>query len=101
MQQLTGLDASFLNMETPTMSGHVASMIVFERGGATEGSFEAISDVIRQRLSDEAGHVFGARLGEYESGVSNCSMAPARMIASRSPRAKASAWSWVTKTAVK
>jgi diacylglycerol O-acyltransferase / wax synthase len=55
MEQLSGLDASFLNMETPTMSGHVASMIVFERGDATEGSFEAISDLIRQRL-----HLFPA-----------------------------------------
>ena len=35
------------------------------------------------------------------SGVSYCSMRPWRMIASRSPRASASDWSWVTNTAVK
>ena len=35
------------------------------------------------------------------SGVSYCSMRPLRMMASRSPRASASDWSWVTNTAVK
>ncbi|WP_344587048.1 hypothetical protein [Actinomadura vinacea] len=34
-------------------------------------------------------------------GVSNWSIVPPRMMASRSPSASASDWSWVTKTAVK
>lgn len=35
MQQLTGLDASFLNMETPTTYGHVASLVLIDAATAT------------------------------------------------------------------
>ena len=30
MQQLTGLDTSFLNMETPTTYGHVSGLALFD-----------------------------------------------------------------------
>ena len=30
MKQLTGLDSSFLRMETPTTYGHVASLAIFD-----------------------------------------------------------------------
>ena len=32
MQQLSGVDAGFLNMETPTQFGHVCSINVFDGG---------------------------------------------------------------------
>ena len=31
MKQLTGLDAAFLYMETPTTFGHVTGLMIFER----------------------------------------------------------------------
>lgn len=31
MKQLTGLDASFLNMETPNTFGHVTGLMLFDR----------------------------------------------------------------------
>ena len=31
MKQLTGLDAAFLYMETPTTFGHVTGLLIFDR----------------------------------------------------------------------
>ena len=41
MRQLTGLDTSFLNMETGTQFGHVASMTIFDASGLGDGEFFA------------------------------------------------------------
>ncbi len=51
MQQLTGIDASFLNLETSTTYGHVASMTVFDRKGLPPGEpYEIIRDTIAERI---------------------------------------------------
>ena len=41
MRQLTGLDTSFLNMETGTQFGHVASITIFDAAGLKDGEFFA------------------------------------------------------------
>jgi diacylglycerol O-acyltransferase len=38
MQQLSGLDTSFLNMETPTTYGHVSGLAVFDPSTASRPS---------------------------------------------------------------
>ena len=51
MQQLTGLDTSFLNMETPTTYGHVSGLAVFDPSTAsTPATFEDVKDLIQQRI---------------------------------------------------
>jgi WS/DGAT/MGAT family acyltransferase len=51
MQRLSGLDASFLYFETPTMHMHVCATIVFDPSTMPGGySFEKIKDHIRSRL---------------------------------------------------
>jgi diacylglycerol O-acyltransferase / wax synthase len=51
MQRLTGLDATFLYMETPSAPMHVASLLVLDTSESDgEWSFEAIRDVYGQRL---------------------------------------------------
>jgi diacylglycerol O-acyltransferase len=51
VQQLTGIDASFLNLETSTTYGHVASMTVFDRRHLPPGEpFEIIRRTISERL---------------------------------------------------
>jgi diacylglycerol O-acyltransferase / wax synthase len=52
MLQLSGLDTSFLSMETPSQYGHVASLAVFELDGwAHAGTFfETIVKVVEQRI---------------------------------------------------
>ncbi len=49
MQQLTGVDASFLYMESPTTFGHVSSLIVYEpnEGGA---DFDSVKEMFAARL---------------------------------------------------
>jgi WS/DGAT/MGAT family acyltransferase len=41
VQQLSGLDSSFLNMETSTTYGHVASMLVLDPSGSGSGDLHA------------------------------------------------------------
>lgn len=51
MQQLSGLDASFLAMETPTTTAHVASLVVFDPASAPEPySFERTRQLVAARL---------------------------------------------------
>src|SRR5690606_18973295 len=51
MQRLTGLDAGFLSMETPTSPMHVASLAVFDPSEVEGGwSIEQVKDVYGQRL---------------------------------------------------
>ncbi len=51
MRQLNGLDASFLNMETPTTYGHVASLNVYYPADAPGGAgLEATKQTILERI---------------------------------------------------
>ena len=53
MEQLSGVDASFLNMETNSVFGHVCSLYVFDPAGAPGGAgFDAMRSVILERLDD-------------------------------------------------
>jgi diacylglycerol O-acyltransferase / wax synthase len=44
LKQLSGLDAAFLYMETPTTYGHVTGLMTFERPGADFDPFRAVYD---------------------------------------------------------
>jgi WS/DGAT/MGAT family acyltransferase len=51
MQRLTGMDASFLYMETPTHHMHVCGVLILDPSTMPGGwSFDRIKDLIRQRL---------------------------------------------------
>jgi diacylglycerol O-acyltransferase / wax synthase len=50
MQQLTGVDATFLYMESPTTFGHVSSLILFDPKDTDGGSYEATKQLFRERL---------------------------------------------------
>jgi diacylglycerol O-acyltransferase / wax synthase len=54
VERLSGLDASFLAMETPTMKLHVSAVMIFEPSGPTvDGpamSFERVRQVVEERL---------------------------------------------------
>ncbi|HUJ05074.1 MAG TPA: wax ester/triacylglycerol synthase family O-acyltransferase [Streptosporangiaceae bacterium] len=51
MQQLTGLDAAFLALETPTSTGHVGGVCVLDPAEAPEPlTLARLTDVLEQRL---------------------------------------------------
>ncbi|MBW2280934.1 MAG: wax ester/triacylglycerol synthase family O-acyltransferase [Deltaproteobacteria bacterium] len=51
MQQLSGLDTSFLNMETPTTYGHVSGLTIYDPSTASEPvTFERLKDLIEERM---------------------------------------------------
>jgi diacylglycerol O-acyltransferase len=50
MQQLTGVDATFLYMETPTTCGHVSSLTIFDPMGTDASSIEKVKELYRERL---------------------------------------------------
>ena len=51
MQRLTGLDATFLYMETPNNHMHVASTAIFDPSTVPQGySFEAVKELVENRL---------------------------------------------------
>jgi WS/DGAT/MGAT family acyltransferase len=51
MRQLTGVDVSFLNMETPTTFGHVSSLNIYDPAGAPGGAgLEATKQLIAERI---------------------------------------------------
>ena len=51
MKQLTGIDASFLYMETPDSFGHVNSVVIYERPDDPDFEpFEAYRSGIEKRL---------------------------------------------------
>jgi diacylglycerol O-acyltransferase / wax synthase len=50
MQQLTGVDASFLYMESPTTFGHVSSLILFDPGETEGATYEATRALFAERL---------------------------------------------------
>ena len=55
MRQLSGIDASFLNMETASAFGHVASLNIYDPSGAPGGAgLEATKQVILERIDQLA-----------------------------------------------
>ncbi len=51
MERLSGLDASFLHMETPTMHTHVVGVLVLDTSDMPDGySFERVRDLIERRM---------------------------------------------------
>ena len=51
MRQLSGMDATFLNMETPSTFGHVSSLNLFDVSAVGgDGFFEATRGLVEQRL---------------------------------------------------
>jgi WS/DGAT/MGAT family acyltransferase len=50
MKQLSGLDSSFLNMETSTTFGHVASLIVIDAGDSDVDPYRALYETFEERL---------------------------------------------------
>lgn len=68
MQQLTGVDASFLNIETPTTYGHVSSLTIFDPGDVPGGAgYEAAKRTIAERLDRMP--LFTRRLVEVPLGL--------------------------------
>ena len=51
MEQLSGLDATFLNMETPTQRGHVGGVVIVDPSTAPEGwGYQTIKDLVAERI---------------------------------------------------
>src|SRR5688500_9269788 len=50
MQRLTGLDATFLYLETPTSHMHVAGCAVFDPTGVEDYSFDKVKELVASRL---------------------------------------------------
>jgi WS/DGAT/MGAT family acyltransferase len=68
MRQLSGIDVSFLNMETSTTFGHVSSLNIFDPTGAPGGAgLEAIKQTILERIDELA--PFRRRLVEVPLGL--------------------------------
>jgi len=68
MRQLSGIDASFLNMETASTYGHVSSLNFYDPTGAPGGGgLEATKDLILERIDQLA--PFRRRLVEVPLGL--------------------------------
>src|SRR3954447_10813291 len=68
MQRLTGLDATFLYMETPSSPMHVASLLVLDPSTAPNGfSFEQVKELYTERL--DLAPPFRRRLVEVPFGL--------------------------------
>ena len=68
MRQLSGVDVSFLNMETPTVFGHVSSLNLYDPTGAPGGGgLEATKQLILERIDELA--PFRRRLVEVPLGL--------------------------------
>lgn len=50
MEQLSGMDAAFLALETPSTPMHVLGTVVLDPGDAAEYSFERLREVLLERL---------------------------------------------------
>ena len=50
MQQLTGVDATFLYMETSATFGHVSSLIIYDAKGGDGASYERTKEIFAERL---------------------------------------------------
>lgn len=68
MEQLSGLDASFLNLETATVFGHVCSLNIYDPTDAPGGAgYDAMRQAILERLDQMP--VFRRRLVEVPLGL--------------------------------
>ena len=68
MRQLSGIDVSFLNMETPTTFGHVSSLNLYDPSHAPGGAgVEATKQIILERMDQLA--PFRRRLVEVPLGL--------------------------------
>jgi WS/DGAT/MGAT family acyltransferase len=68
MRQLNGIDVSFLNMETPSVFGHVSSLNIFDPAGVPGGAgLEATKQIILERIERLA--PFRRRLVEVPLGL--------------------------------
>jgi diacylglycerol O-acyltransferase / wax synthase len=68
MRQLSGIDVSFLNMETPSTFGHVSSLNIYDPSGAPGGAgLEATKQIILERIDQLA--PFRRRLVEVPLGL--------------------------------
>ena len=68
MEQLSGVDASFLNMETNSVFGHVCSLYTFDATGAPGGAgYDAVRAAILERLDQLP--VFRRRLVNVPLGL--------------------------------
>ena len=68
MKQLSGIDASFLNMETSTVFGHVSSLNLYDPSGAPGGAgLEATKQLILERIDELT--PFRRRLVEVPLGL--------------------------------
>ncbi|MEO6126340.1 MAG: wax ester/triacylglycerol synthase family O-acyltransferase [Ilumatobacteraceae bacterium] len=68
MRQLSGIDVSFLNMETPSTFGHVSSLNIYDPSGAAGGAgLEATKQIILERMDLLA--PFRRRLVEVPFGL--------------------------------
>jgi diacylglycerol O-acyltransferase len=68
MRQLSGIDVSFLNMETPSTFGHVSSLNIYDPAGAPGGAgIEATKQIILERIEQLA--PFRRRLVEVPFGL--------------------------------
>src|SRR3954451_930246 len=68
MRQLSGIDVSFLNMETPSVFGHVSSLNIYDPAGAPGGAgVEATKQIILERIDQLA--PFRRRLVEVPLGL--------------------------------
>lgn len=68
MRQLSGIDVSFLNMETPTMYGHVCSLNIFDATSVPGGAgLDATRQMVLERLDQLA--PFRRRLVEVPLGL--------------------------------
>jgi diacylglycerol O-acyltransferase / wax synthase len=68
LQQLTGVDASFLNLETNAAFGHVSSLNIFDPGDVPGAAgFEATKSLIAERIEQLA--PFRRRLVEVPMGL--------------------------------
>ena len=70
MQQLTGVDASFLNMETSTQFGHVAFLLILDGAGRTGAeTVEAVKETVGGRLHQVALAPFRRKLAPVPFGL--------------------------------
>ena len=68
MRQLSGIDVSFLNMETPSTYGHVSSLNIYDPTGVPGGAgLEATKRIILERIDQLA--PFRRRLVEVPFGL--------------------------------
>jgi diacylglycerol O-acyltransferase / wax synthase len=68
VRQLSGIDVSFLNIETPTTFGHVSSVTIYDPTGAPGGAgLEATKEIILERIDQLT--PFRRRLVEVPLGL--------------------------------